>query len=108
MIRIDWLDCGNGDFSRWRSEGKTGAAGTTIIDGVIREVQSMAFRTYLTTAAQPTPTPATPRPAVTVPPTSTVAPAGDAGTGTATLALFAVLGAVAGGAVVLAGRSSRS
>jgi hypothetical protein len=103
VIRVEWLDTGNGDYSWWRSEGKRYAAGNTIIDGVVQEVQSMAFRTYVTGAAQPTP-----RPRVTVPPTSTVAPSGDAGTGSSTLALFAILGAVASGAIVLAGRRSRS
>lgn len=107
-IRVEWLDTGTGDYSWWRSEGTTYTAGNTIIDGVIQDGQSMAFRTYVTSAAQPTPTAATPRPRVTVPPTSTVAPAGDAGTGSSMLALFAILGAVASGALVRAGRRSRS
>lgn len=101
VIRVQWLDSGNGDYSWWGSDGDTYAAGDTLVDSVIQQGMDMAFRTYVTGQV-------TARPSVTVPPTSTLAPAAaPADAGGSTLALFAVLGAVASGALVLAGRRSR-
>jgi hypothetical protein len=106
VIRVQWLDSGNGDYSWWRSEGKTYAAGDTIIDSVVQEGQSMAFRTYVTGAAPSTrPSPSA---IVTLPPTSTVTPATPVAPVSSTLALVAILGLVAAGSLVVAGRRSRS
>jgi hypothetical protein len=105
VIRVEWLDTGVGDYSWWRTEGDTYAAGNEIVDGVIVPGSDMAFRTYVMGAAAATPTP---HPQVSEPPTSTVSPAAPGAPGSSTMALFALLGALSGGALMLTARRRRS
>ncbi len=113
VIRVEWLDTGNGDYSWAGSDGETYAGGDLYVDDTLFPGADMAFRTYVTGEAAPTATPIpsalpTPTPNVTVPPTATLEPAPPADTGGGTIALFAILAAVASGTLVLAGRRSRS
>ena len=104
VIRVEWLDTGNGDYSWWQTDGDTYAAGQTWIDNVVQQATDMAFRTYVTT----TPPTAPPTASPTLPPTSTVAPVTPSDSGTSTVALVAILGVVTSGAFLLATRRARA
>ncbi|MHB8890449.1 MAG: hypothetical protein ACYC65_00185 [Candidatus Limnocylindrales bacterium] len=106
VILVAAIDSSGVYYWQQSDGGNPYVAGGLFLDGVASSgTDDMTFRTYVTAAAQPTPTP---RPTVTVPPTSTVSPASDAGTGTSYLALLAVLGALASGALLVATRRART